>query len=86
MQETASGKFARDYIDNLDLCYSQKRYEIEANPLDKTLLIEKPFDEIQMVCNDFFTNESLTDASTMVTGDSLCKMLDVCLFLAEQLE
>ena len=37
------------------------------------------------ILNDFFTNDSLNNELTLVSGESLCKMFDVCLFLAEQI-
>lgn len=38
-----------------------------------------------MAFNDFFANDELNNEVTMVTGEGLMKMLDISLFLAEQI-
>ena len=38
-----------------------------------------------MAMNDFFTNDELNNELCMVTGEDLCKVIDTCMFLAEQI-
>ena len=35
--------------------------------------------------NDFFTNDELNNELCMVTGEDLCKVIDTCMFLGEQI-
>lgn len=39
-----------------------------------------------MILNDFFTNDALNNEMTLVSGEDLCKMFDVCMFLGEQID
>lgn len=58
---------------------------IEAEPDNKAHRVQKPFEELNQILGDFFTNDSLNNELTLVSGEDLCKMFDVCLFLAEQI-
>lgn len=83
MLEKNGGQFAHNYIDRLDLAYQERRLKIETEPENKMHRIEDPFEEMQQVTNDFFTNDDLNNEMTMVTGEDLMKMLDICVFLGE---
>ena len=57
---------------------------IEAEPDNKNHRIQDPFKEMEIAMNDFFTNDELNNELCMVTGEDLCKVIDTCMFLAEQ--
>ena len=81
--EKSGGKFAQDYINKIASIYEEKQLLIEAEPDNKEHRISNPFDEMNHILNDFFTNDSLNNELTLVTGEDLCKVFDICLFLAE---
>ena len=58
---------------------------IEAEPDNKQHRVQEPFQELELAMNDFFTNDELNNELCMVTGEDLCKVIDTCMFLAEQL-
>ena len=41
---------------------------------------------MELILNDFYMNDELNNAQTMVSGEDLCKIFDVCLFLAELID
>ena len=67
------------------MAYEEKRLLIEAEPENKAHRIEQPYQEMSEILNDFFNNDELNNELTMVTGEDLCKMFDICLFLGEQI-
>mmetsp|Transcript_3673 Transcript_3673/g.4909 ORF Transcript_3673/g.4909 Transcript_3673/m.4909 type:complete len:104 (+) Transcript_3673:642-953(+) len=77
---------ARTYIDSIYATYDEKRSWLEAEPDNKQHRIEKPYEEMELILNDFYSNEELNNAQTMVAGEDLCKIFDVNLFLAELIE
>ena len=79
--DKTGGKFARDYIERISLAYQERQLQIEAEPDNKKHRIEQPFQEMEQVLGDFFTNDELNNELVMVTGEDLIKMLDICLFL-----
>jgi len=79
--DKTGGKFARDYIERISLAYQERQLQIEAEPDNKKHRIEQPFQEMEQVLGDFFTNDELNHELVMVTGEDLIKMLDICLFL-----
>ena len=86
MLEKTGGAFARNYIEHLFLHYTQLRDLIEAEPDNKAHRLEKPFEEMKTVMQDFFSNDELANCETMVTGEDLIKMLDVFYFFGESIE
>ena len=56
---------------------------LEAEPDNKENRIQKPYEEMNLLLQDFFTNDSLNNEMTLVSGEDLCTMFNVCLFLAE---
>ena len=41
---------------------------------------------MELILNDFYANDELNNAQCMVSGEDLCKMFDVCLFLSELID
>ena len=80
--EKSGGIFAHNYIDKLDLDFQQRRFQMESEPDNKAYRIDKPFQELEGVLNDFYMNEDLCNEQTMITGEDMCKMFDICIFLA----
>ena len=80
--EKSGGIYAHNYIDKLDLAYQERRLLMESEPDNKAYRIDQPFQELEGVLNDFYSNEDLCNEQTMITGEDICKMFDICLFLA----
>ena len=59
---------------------------MEADPDNKALRVQNPFQEMEQLLSDFFSNEQLTNDMTMVPSEDLIKMFEICLFLAEKIE
>ena len=76
---------ARGYIERIYIAYEEKRLAIEAEPDNKAHKIQEPFQELEMAMNDFFTNDELNNELCMVTGEDLCKVIETCMFLSEQI-
>ena len=83
--EKTGGAFARSYIERIYQTYMEKSALIEADPENKANRLEQPYQEMETILNDFFVNDELNNEYTMVTGEDLCKMFDVCLFFGEQI-
>ena len=80
------GNKARSYIEGIFQMYDEKRAWIEAEPDNKAHRIENPYAEMEYILNDFYMNDELNNADTMVAGEDLCKMFDTCLFLSELID
>ena len=80
------GNKARSYIEGIYQMYDEKRAWIEAEPDNKAHRIENPYGEMELILNDFYMNDELNNAETMVAGEDLCKMFDTCLFLSELID
>ena len=80
------GNKARSYIEGIYQMYDEKRAWIEAEPDNKAHRIEDPYGEMELILNDFYSNDELNNAETMVAGEDLCKMFDTCLFLSELID
>ena len=84
--EQTGGMYAHKYIERLDIAYAERRMKMEAEPDNKEHQIPEPFVELQGVLNDFFSNEDLCNNETMITGEDVCKVFDICLFISELIE
>ena len=84
LYDKSDGKFAHKFIERLDESFRERRLQLEAEPDNKVYQIDEPFEELQGTLNDFYRDEELCNESTLITGEDMCKLLDICLFLAEQ--
>ena len=84
VQKTEGG-FARSYIEGIYNTFEERRKWQEAEPDNKRYAIDEPYEELQNTLGVFYEDEELNNAETMISGEDLCKMFDVTLYLAELL-
>ena len=84
--ERSGGNFARDHINNIELTYRETMLLQEAEPDNEEHKIQNPFEELGLMLNEFFTNDLLNNECTLVSGEDLCRIFDVCMFLADQID